>query len=149
MSAAACLIIGNIRDGEYEGLIAEGITPLLIADSRKTSKIADAKQISPVALYDFQRADPDLIQLTQQLLDEHGFTSVLNFREGYVAITGRLCAALPALAHLHRNVENTLDKVLQRQCFEQSRNLDLHVVSRQVRIDDLLARPGELPTRSS
>ncbi|WP_460100226.1 ATP-grasp domain-containing protein [Pseudomonas sp. H3_C08] len=146
MSAAACLIIGNIRDGEYEGLIAEGITPLLIADSRKTSKIADAKQISPVALYDFSRGlTADLIQLTQQLLDEHGFTSVLNFREGYVAITGRLCAALPALAHLHRNVENTLDKVLQRQCFQQSRNLDLHVLSRQVRIDDLLARPGDLP----
>ena len=71
MSAAACLIIGNIRDGEYEGLIAEGITPLLIADSRKTSKIADAKQISPVALYDFSRGlTADLIQLTQQLLDE-------------------------------------------------------------------------------
>lgn len=146
MKAPACLIIGNIRDGEYEGLIAEGITPLLIADSRKTSKIADATRISPVALYDFSRGlTADLLGLTQRLLDEHGFTSVLNFREGYVAITARLCAALPALAHLHRNVENTLDKVLQRQRFQQSDNPDLHVVSREVRIDDLLTQPGELP----
>ncbi|MFP0196849.1 acetyl-CoA carboxylase biotin carboxylase subunit family protein [Pseudomonas sp. PHC1] len=146
MKASACLIIGNIREGEYEGLIAEGITPLLIADSRKTSKIADATRISPVAQYDFSRGlTADLIGLTQRLLDEHGFTSVLNFREGYVAVTARLCAALPALAHLHRNVENTLDKVLQRQHFQQSDNPDLHVMSREVRIDDLLAHSGELP----
>ncbi|MBC3272856.1 ATP-grasp domain-containing protein [Pseudomonas sp. SWRI81] len=146
MSAPACLIIGNIRDGEYEGLLAEGITPLLIADSRKTSKIADASRISPVALYDFSKGlSAELIDLTQRLLDEHRFTSVLNFREGYVAITARLCAALPALAHLHRNVENTLDKVLQRQRFQQSGNPDLHVLSREVRIDELLARPTELP----
>ncbi|WP_285415776.1 ATP-grasp domain-containing protein [Pseudomonas sp. efr-133-TYG-5] len=146
MKAPACLIIGNIRDGEYEGLIAEGITPLLIADSRKTSKIADASRIAAVASYDFSKGlSAELLALTQRLLDEHGFTSVLNFREGYVAITARLCAALPALAHLHRNVENTLDKVLQRQRFQQSHNPDLHVISREVQIDDLLARPAELP----
>ncbi|UDI90526.1 ATP-grasp domain-containing protein [Pseudomonas sp. IAC-BECa141] len=146
MKASACLIIGNIREGEYEGLIAEGITPLLIADSRKTSKIADATRISPVAQYDFSRGlTADLIGLTQRLLDEHGFTSVLNFREGYVAVTARLCAALPTLAHLHQNVENTLDKALQRQHFQQSDNPDLHVPSREVRIDDLLAHSDELP----
>ncbi|MDD2050359.1 ATP-grasp domain-containing protein [Pseudomonas putida] len=79
------------------------------------------------------------------MLDKHGFTSVLNFREGYVAITAGLCAALPALAHLHRSVENTLDKAVQRRCFQQSSNPDLHVVSREVQIDDLLARADELP----
>ncbi|MGX9862434.1 ATP-grasp domain-containing protein [Pseudomonas moraviensis] len=146
MSAPACLILGNVRDGEYEGLLAEGITPLLIADSRKTSKIADAKRISPVALYDFSKGlTAELIELTQQLLNQHRFTSVLNFRESYVAISAQLCAAIPALAHLHRNVENTLDKVLQRQRFLRSDNPDLHVVSREVRVDDLLARPAELP----
>ncbi|MFJ4193142.1 acetyl-CoA carboxylase biotin carboxylase subunit family protein [Pseudomonas sp. NPDC089534] len=146
MSAAACLIVGNIRDGEYEGLIAEGITPLLIADSRATSKIADAARVPPVARYDFSKGlTPELIDLTQRLLDEHGFTSVLNFREGYVAVTGRLCAAVPALAHLHRNVEHTLDKVLQRERFQASANPDLHVISRETGIDELLAAPDALP----
>lgn len=146
MNAPSSLIIGNIRDGEYEGLIAEGITPLLIADSRTTSKIADPVKIPPAAHYDFSKGlTPELIDLTQQLLDRHGFTSVLNFREGYVAITAGLCAALPTLDHLHRNVENTLDKARQRQCFQQSANPDLQVESLEVHIDDLLTRQDELP----
>ncbi|QGW77810.1 ATP-grasp domain-containing protein [Pseudomonas alkylphenolica] len=146
MNTPSSLIVGNIRDGEYEGLIAEGITPLLITDSRATRKIADAAKIPPTAHYDFSKGlTAELIDLTRRLLDEHSFTSVLNFREGYVAITAGLCAALPALAHLHRNVENTLDKALQRQCFQQSSNPDLQVMSLAVRIDDLLTRPDELP----
>lgn len=146
MRAPSCLIIGNIRDGEYEGLLAHEITPLLIADSRAVRKVADAAKIRPAAHYDFAKGlTTELIGLTQRLLDRHGFTSVLNFREGYVALTAELCAALPALAHLHRNVQNTLDKALQRHCFQQSANPDLHVASHEVHIEDLLARHGELP----
>ncbi|WP_442107305.1 ATP-grasp domain-containing protein [Pseudomonas sp. NUPR-001] len=146
MSAPGCLIIGNIRDGEYEGLIAEGITPVLIADTSTTAKIANPALLPATAKYDFSKGlSAELVKLTQQLLDEHAFTSVLNFREGYVAITARLCSALPALAHLHRNVENTLDKALQRRCFEQSSNPDLQVVSQHVQIEDLLGRPHALP----
>ncbi|TDF83734.1 ATP-grasp domain-containing protein [Pseudomonas sp. H9] len=146
MKTPSCLIIGNIRDGEYEGLLAEGITPLLIADSRATSKVADQAKLPAVAHYDFSKGlTAALVALTQRLLETYGFTSVLNFREGYVAITARLCAALPALAHLHQNVENTLDKALQRHCFEQSTNPDLQVFSRLVQMDDLLARQRDLP----
>lgn len=146
MEASYCLIIGNVREGEYEGLLAQGIGILLLADARQVAKIADSASVRPVATYDFSQGYTATLQrLVIQLHQQYGFTSVLNFRESYVAITQQICSGFSALAHLHRNVTNTLDKARQRAYFNAAANPDLHVMSRTVSMKTLQQEAATLP----
>ncbi|QHA88461.1 ATP-grasp domain-containing protein [Serratia rhizosphaerae] len=145
MKGNACLIIGNVREGEYEGLLADGVEVLLLADTKPTAKIADAARLRPVARYDFSQGyGEELRRLVAALHMEYAFTSVLNFRESYVAISEQICQGHPALQHLQRYVTRTLDKLQQRARFNASTNSDLHVVSRRVTMEALLQQADTL-----
>ncbi len=145
MTQTSCLIIGNVREGEYEGLLAQQVKILLLCDSRAVAKIADPEKVLPVARYDFSRGyGPELQQIVAELYQQHRFSSVLNYRESYVAITEQICQGQPELSHLHQNVSVTLDKTRQRARFSESPNSDLQVMSRITTMEELLA-PGADP----
>ncbi|WP_021016029.1 ATP-grasp domain-containing protein [Prodigiosinella confusarubida] len=145
MAKVCCLVIGNVREGEYEGLLAQGVTILLLSDTKQVTKKADPSKIQPVASYDFSKGySEDLQQLVNDLYQQYAFSSVLNYRESYVAITEHICRGQTELSHMHQNISITLDKTKQRACFNRSSNPDLHVMSRTVTMSELLQQAATL-----
>lgn len=138
MQREICLIIGNVRDGECEGLLQPGFDVFLLRDKKSVSKITHAGHVRVIAEYDFSLGYSDTLhELITSLLRTHRIGSVLNFRESYVEITATICSRHPQLAHLQRNIERTLDKSLQRQLFAQNGNPDLQVYSALIEHEQL------------
>ncbi|MCS4510899.1 ATP-grasp domain-containing protein [Xylophilus ampelinus] len=135
--------MGNVRDGEYEGLLANGITPLLLGDTKSTSKIASDSRVQTVDVVDFATIDLSaLVKRIEDLYSEHRFSSILNFREIYVKQTSEVCTGTTRFRGFHRNVENALDKQRQRQLYNRSPNPDLPVASRLATFEELACASG-------
>lgn len=140
MAKQTCLVIGNVRDGECEGLFHPDIEVLLIRNTKETAKITTAKHVKVVAEYDFNLGYSEILhELVKDLLSRYMVTSVLNYRESYVSVTEAICSNHPLLAHLHKNIGRTLDKAVQRSLYGLAENPDLKVHSAKISVEDLLA----------
>lgn len=135
MNKEYCLVVGNIRTGEYEGLASYGITILLISDIKKVSKHAQSEEMILIDTYDFEKGYSKKLQrLVDITYEKFKFTSVLNFRESYVQVTEDICKNHPYLNGMHQNISITLNKKLQRERFLKCNNKDLHVFSSEINL---------------
>jgi biotin carboxylase len=117
---ALVLIIGSVRRGEYETLLANGLRLGIILDDNRQASAPASGGFDWVAHYDFTRPLAGLDMLLESVCTEFCVVAVLNLREFYVRALAYVAQrlALPGLPEVV--VERVLNKTLMRQRFVEA-----------------------------
>lgn len=116
------LVLGSIRRGEYEAMLAAGLRLGVLLDENRHVTLPEPERFALALPHDFSKPLSALDPLLAQIQGDFRVTAVVNLREFYVRalpyVANRL--GLPGLPE--SAVENVLNKTLMRRIF--ARDLD-------------------------
>lgn len=111
------LILGSVRRGEYETMLAAGLRLGVLLDVNRHATLPEAGAFDLAIPYDFSQPLAALDPVLESIQRDFDVTAVMNLREFYVrALPYAACRlGLPGLPE--EAVENVLSKTLMRRLF--------------------------------
>lgn len=113
------MVLGSIRSGEYEQLLAHGYQLTILADNNRNVKISTPEKFKQIIHFNFSSPYEKLEELVLRIHEQSPFSSVLNLREYYVAEQALLSKKLGFLSLSDEAVQLVTNKNLMRKAFSE------------------------------
>lgn len=114
-----CLLIGDVRPGEYEAILESGVRLILIHDQNRGAPIPSSGDFYKVYFFDFSLPHESLIALLERIRQADPIHAVLNLREHYVRAQAFVARYLGLPGLSPNAAETVLSKALMRRRFEE------------------------------